>query len=201
MLRHPLPQDFSQISEILLRVGDSGNDATDLFVDPTLLGAIYALPYATLLPDWSWVVEDDAGVVGVVSAATDTETFESDRDRLWFPNVRSGVPDPGPRPASDDDLETFCQRFVHHPIKTQPEIAATWPAHMHLNVHPRGHGRGYGRALCTAVLDKAREKGISGIHVGVSPRNAGGLAFWSRMGFAPANVQTKDGAVWLGQRL
>ena len=201
MLRRTEPRDHQRLAEIVLKVGDGGADATDLFEDPTLLGDIYAVPYAVLLPEWSWVAEDGDGVAGFVAAAPDTSAFEAMREARWFPGVRARTPRPDGDPSPHEGLEAVCQRCVHVPVATPTEIARAYPAHMHLNIDPRAHGRGLGRALCAAVLDKTRVVGLQGIHVGVSPKNLGGLAFWKRMESAPIHTHSDDGVVWLGQRL
>ena len=60
---------------------------------------------------------------------------------------------------------------------------AEYPAHMHIDLLPRLQGQGLGRALIETLADALRERGVPGLHLGVSTENPGAIAFYHRVGF------------------
>ena len=44
-IRRAVLSDLPYLYEICLKTGDSGNDATEFFLDPFVLGQYYAAPY------------------------------------------------------------------------------------------------------------------------------------------------------------
>lgn len=59
--------DEPALTDICLRTGDAGADATGILVDDDLWGQIFVLPYVVRHPDLAFVVEpDDGRVVGYV---------------------------------------------------------------------------------------------------------------------------------------
>lgn len=59
--------DEPALTDICLRTGDAGADATGILVDDDLWGQIFVLPYVVRHPDLAFVVESDDGrVVGYV---------------------------------------------------------------------------------------------------------------------------------------
>jgi ribosomal protein S18 acetylase RimI-like enzyme len=55
-----------------------------------------------------------------------------------------------------------------------------------LVVHPFYRKRGIGRRLIEALLASARRRGLERVEIGVSPRETWLIAFYRRLGFAPA---------------
>jgi len=60
--------DFDALYAISLATADAGADASRLYHDKHLVGAIYSAPYATLDPDLVVVAADEEGVGGFVLA-------------------------------------------------------------------------------------------------------------------------------------
>ncbi len=76
-MRAVRPGDDAALSEICLRTADHGSDATGLFDDDDIWGAIFVLPYAERHPDFAFVVaDDDNRPIGYVVATPDTDAFE-----------------------------------------------------------------------------------------------------------------------------
>ena len=65
LIRSAVADDRDALYDICLRTGDAGSDATALYRDPELIGAIWAGPYLALEPDLSFVAVGDEGVVGL----------------------------------------------------------------------------------------------------------------------------------------
>ena len=189
--------DLDSLYAIALATGDSGQDASSLHKDGKLIGHIYSAPYGVLEPELAFVVEDDAGVAGYVVGTTDTRAFDAKLERDWWPALRQHYADPAG--LAPDALNADQQRMfnIHHPSATPDEVVGPFPAHMHMNLLPRLQGQGLGRGLFTTWWKRAAELGATSVHVGVSPTNPGGLAFWQAMGFV--RLPVVDNAIWLGQ--
>lgn len=192
--------DLDSLYAICLATGDSGQDATPLHSDGKLIGHIYAAPYALLAPELAFVVEDDAGVAGYVVGTTDTPAFDAQLERDWWPALRRQYADPSdiaPEARTADQKRIFA---IHHPATTPGEIVGPFPAHMHMNLLPRLQGQGFGTGLFRTWFARAADLGATGVHVGVSPTNPRGMAFWQAMGFVRRPVAGSN-AIWLGQKI
>lgn len=188
--------DLDAVHEICLVTGDSGQDATSQHKQRRLIGHIYAEPYCLLEPPNVFVAEDDEGVAGYVVGTHDTDAFAARLEREWWPALReryAQVPDADLTPADRQRIEV-----IRVPHVTPADIVAQYPAHIHMNLLPRLRGQRIGTGLLQLWVDQAISAGVPGIHLGASPINAGGIAFWSRSGFAPLRT---EGAAWFGMAL
>jgi len=194
-LRPVLPADIDALYEICLLTGDAGADASALYTNPRLLGQIYAAPYAALEPAHTLVAEDAEGVAGYLVGTHDTAAFAARLERDWWPGLRQRYADTEGMSAADRD----CIAAIMRPEPPPADLAAPYPAHIHMNLLPRLRGQGIGTALLRQWLDEARRAGVPGVHLGASTRNTGGVAFWTRSGFIPQrNIGT---ATWFGMAL
>lgn len=193
--------DLDALYAISLATGDAGKDASHLYADPRLIGHIYTVPYAVLRPDWSFVAEDQKGVAGYVVGTPDTMAFAKDLEARWWPDLRRRYADPGPPPHTTADAKRIY--LIHHPEVPPPVVTDRFPAHMHMNLLPRAQGKGLGRTLFMTWCDRARATGVAAVHVGVSPKNAGGAAFWQACGMqALADVPESGHPVrWFGMKI
>jgi GNAT superfamily N-acetyltransferase len=100
--------------------------------------------------------------------------------------------------ATATSSDEIIQVGMHPERMMIPEIDE-FPAHLHIDLLPELQGQGVGRRLIRALLGELAERGVPGVHLGVSPRNTGARAFYSRLGFRP--LPSDDGAgVLLGIR-
>lgn len=203
-IRPARPDDRAALLAISLATGDAGGDASRLYRNGALMGLIYSAPYLALEPALALVAEDDAGVAGFAVGTADTRAFEVRLEREWWPALRAAHPLPAGDPGGWDADQRRIARF-HAPRLTPAWVVEAHPAHLHLNLLARARGRGLGRRLAQAWrerLDPAGRTGVHmGVHVGVTPRNHGGRAFWAACGFAPIPAAEADAAtVWLGLR-
>ncbi|KSW12792.1 GCN5 family acetyltransferase [Cellulomonas sp. B6] len=164
---------------VCLLTGDAGGDATSLYRSPDLLGHVYCGPYPTADPGLSLVVVDEQGVAGYVVATADTAAFEAWCERAWWPVLRAQHPQaPDPRDGTAD--HTLLTR-IHHPEPS--DVPADAPAHLHVDLLPRLQAQGWGRRLIDALADALRERGVPGVHLGVSAANTRAVAFYEHLGF------------------
>jgi GNAT superfamily N-acetyltransferase len=188
--------DLGALYDICLATGDSGRDAAPLYSDRKLIGHIYAGPYGALEPGHVFVAEDGDGVAGYIVGTHDTDRFGARLEREWWPALRTHyaqVPVETLTAGDRQRLET-----IRHPDGNPADIVAQYPAHIHMNLLPRLRGQRVGSGLLQLWVEQARQARVSGIHLGASPANTGGIAFWTRSGFTPLRTQ---GAVWFGMEL
>ncbi|EYB67770.1 acetyltransferase [Deinococcus phoenicis] len=181
-LRPYHPEDQAAVYRICLETGDSGQDASRLYGDPALLGHVYAGPYITHQPDLAFVLEDDRDVAGYILGVLDTAAFEQLLDRTWWPDLRRRYPVPAALPGERTPDERL-HALIHTPRTTPAEITARFPSHLHIDLLPRVQGGGQGRRLMTTLLQALRERGSTGVHLGVGGRNTRAIAFYRHLGF------------------
>lgn len=187
---HDLPGAY----RVCLLTGEAGEDATDLYADPDLLGHVYVGPYLARGVDSQLVVVDDAGVCGYLLSADDTAAFEAWAERTWWPPLRARYPlrDEGTR-----DAEVV--RLIHAPETTPAELATAYPAHLHIDLLERARGRGLGRVLIERLLTDLRGRAVPGVHLGVDDANANAIGFYEHLGFR--EVAREPGGILMGLRL
>lgn len=181
-IRPARPDDLAALYLIALATGDAGQDAAALYRDPQLVGHLYAAPYAVLEPDSAFVAEDAVGVGGYILGAADTLDFEARMEGEWWPALRARYPDPGGDPQGWG-LDEVRSHQIHHPRAPPARITAPYPSHLHINLMPRLQGRGMGKALIDRWLERMREVGSRGVHLGVSPQNHRAIRFYRTYGF------------------
>jgi ribosomal protein S18 acetylase RimI-like enzyme len=197
LIRQARADDRDTLYDVCVRTGDSGGgDARPLYRNHELLGALWVGPYLALAPELAFVAEDGAGVVGYVLGAEDTREFEEACERDWWPALRARYPDP----SADAELsadDALMRRF-HHLDPTPADVVEQFPAHLHIDILPRGQGHGIGRRLMTTLFDALRDRGVSGVHLGVGPTNTRAIGFYRHLGFRAADP-TKDASAggWL----
>jgi len=84
-----------------------------------------------------------------------------------------------------------------------PEPYADYPSHLHIDLLERAQGRGYGRRMMEIVMDKLRQRGSPGAHLGVSMVNTPAIGFYKRLGFHELLRvgEGKDGCIYMGNKL
>ena len=170
--------DLPGLYRVCRLTGDGGHDASGQYSDPDLLGHVWAGPYAVGPRAVALVVHDDAGVAGYCLGAPDTLEFEEWLNNEWFPPLRQRYP----RDQATAGDQWLIDR-IHAWPPTDPELLATYPAHLHIDLLPRLQGQGWGRRLITELGARLHAAGAGGIHLGVNPANAAAIAFYERLGF------------------
>ncbi|MDB1086741.1 GNAT family N-acetyltransferase [Streptomyces sp. ACA25] len=175
------PSDHDALRDICVRTGHVGGDATGHFQDPEILPALFASPYAALVPDLVFVADDGTRPLGYVLGAADSTRFYARFRERWLPTVAGRFPAPdGPPQTPDERLRDL----LHHAERMLvPEFAEEYPAHLHIDLLPHGQGRGLGRRLMETYLAALRNRGVPGVHLGMNPENTGARAFYDRLGF------------------
>ena len=174
------PADTDACYEICLRTAHNGADASGLHTDPRIVGEIWVGPYLVRWPDYAFVVEDDEGVGGYIVGTPDTDAHDRWIDGEWMVPLRARYP----RGCfADGTADADCVELIHVPPRVPPEIVATHPAHLHIDLLPRLQGHGMGRALIAALFGQLRGAGVAAVHLGCSPDNTNAIAFYRHLGF------------------
>jgi len=173
--------DLDALYRVCLETGDAGEDATALHGDPTLLGHVYAAPYALFEPELAFVLEDRQGVGGYVLGAIDTAAFDARLEAEWWPPLRRRYP--LPPHAAPDTPDSRLIRMIHRPHRRDPDVVAAHPSHLHIDLVARCQGQGHGRRLLATLLDALRAAGSPGVHLGVATRNERAIGFYRHVGF------------------
>ncbi|WP_328535631.1 GNAT family N-acetyltransferase [Streptomyces sp. NBC_00344] len=182
------PFDLPGMYRVCLCTGDSGRDATGLYHDPDLLAHVYAGPYPAADPGLAFVAADDQGVLGYVVATADSYRHERWLEERWWPPLRLRYPQ---SMASDPGDGTRDWQRVEQIHRTRPAghdpLYENYPAHLHIDILPRGQGAGLGRRLMSALLEELRQREVRGLHLGVGSGNPRARAFYLATGFTEAD--------------
>lgn len=176
------PEEIARLYEICLRTGANGQDATDIFHDPKLLGELYVGAYARFHPELAFVLVDHEDIVhGYAVGVSDSIAFDNLLDRHWWPWVRARYPAASPLVTHPKDADLV--RTLHTWSGTDRTIAAQFPAHFHIDLLPGAQGAGNGKRLLLTLLDALRATGATGAHLGVSASNKQARGFYEHLGF------------------
>ena len=186
MIRSTMPADAPALYRICRLTGDAGADASALHRDPDLLGEVYVGPYLHVAPALGFAALDEQGeILGYAVGSPDSVAFAAACEAAWWPALRTtyprhGSPGQAPRTAADQRLVDM----IHDPPAPDPDVAARYPAHLHIDLLPRAQGRGLGRLLMDALLTGLHAAGATGVHLGVDPANRAAIAFYEHLGFS-----------------
>ena len=177
------PGDQPGAYHVCMKTGDHGKDGEPFYrEDPDALGRTFVGPYLAFEPELSLILEDVQGICGYALGAFDSRAFFARYEKEWRPQLCAQFPEP----QGDASQWTRVQQvhsWYHHPDYFCPEPYESYPSHLHIDLLSRARGRGYGRRMLEQVMDKLRECGSPGVHLGVSALNTSAFGFYQRLGF------------------
>jgi len=179
---------------ICLETGADGDDATGE-IDSEILGHFYAAPYAILEPELCIVLTRRGAPCGYILGTADSQNFEARTRIEWWPTLREKYPKPDP---GDPSRESSVIRSIHEGYRA-PELSADYPAHLHIDILPKGQGSGRGGQLIDLFIEQLRRKGVEGLHLCVSRGNKRAMDYYPRFGFKI--VDESAGEVTYGMKL
>lgn len=199
-VRRYRPADREALADVCVRTAHAGGDATGRYREPEIFPAIFATPYAELEPDLVFVADDGERAIGYIVGTADSTRFYAAFRERWLPTVADRFPAPTPPVHGPDDGLRY---LLHHAEEMLvPEIAAEFPAHLHIDLLPEGQRQGLGRRLMSTFVAALRERGVPGLHLSMNPANTNARAFYDRIGFTelprPAG---RTGVDYLGLKL
>ncbi|MCW4458709.1 GNAT family N-acetyltransferase [Microbacterium sp. MPKO10] len=189
------PSDLADLSDICVRTGDSGGDATGRFSRGTLLPDVYAAPYVSHDPSLAWVVDNGERAIGYLVATADTREFARWFTEAWWPE-RAWQYEP-----RDDEMpgERTLIEAATDPNRMLIGDVDSYPAHLHIDLLPETQGQGLGRRLIDTLIVELRRRGVAGLHLTAGTANTGALAFYGRVGFS--EIARDEGSVTFGMVL
>ncbi|WP_340645624.1 GNAT family N-acetyltransferase [Phenylobacterium sp.] len=195
------PEDLEGLYDVCLKTGDSGQDATALYRDKHLLGAIYAAPYGRLAPELAFVAEDGGRVAGYIVGTADTRAFAALLEVRWWPVLRAAHADPQGVPWAERTPDQHLERLFHKPNLAPEPVVATYPAHLHINLLPHLQGQGMGQRMMDTLSTALKAVGAPGLHLGVSEANTRAQRFYDTYGFTRFPEQQTPGTIWMVREL
>ena len=201
-IRLARPGDEPGAYWICLKTGDYGKDGEPFYRDdPDALGRLFVGPYLAFEPEFSLILEDSQGICGYALGALDSHTFYSRYDQEWRPKLCQQFPMPQGDPAKWTRAQNV-HSWYHSPDYYCPAPYEAYPSHLHIDLLERAQGRGYGRRMLEQVMDRLRDRGSPGAHLGVSFPNTAALGFYRKLGFQElVRVgEGRDGCTYLGKR-
>lgn len=202
-IRPARPADQAGAYYVCLKTGDHGRDGEPFYRDdPDALGRIFVGPYLVFEPDLSLILEDQQGICGYALGAFDSHAFYDRYEAKWRPQLCARFPEPQGDPARWTRTEQVYYCY-HHPDYYCPEPYDEFPSHLHIDLLERARGLGFGRRMMEQLMNRLRERGVPGAHLGVSVLNTPALGFYARLGFHElVRVGTPtDGCIYMGKRL
>ena len=202
-IRAARPADQAATYYICLKTGDHGKDGEPFYGDdPDALGRIFVGPYLAYEPELGLVLEDAEGVCGYAFGAFDSRAFFDRYEKEWRPRLCAEFPMPTGDPAKWTRAQTV-HSWYHSPDYFTPEPYEAYPSHLHIDLLERARGHGFGRKMMEQVMDKLRERGSPGAHLGVSVLNTPAPGFYAKLGFRELiRVGTPtDGCIYMGKKL
>jgi GNAT superfamily N-acetyltransferase len=75
------------------------------------------------------------------------------------------------------------RRLIHAPDLAFPPALQPYPSHAHIDLLPAARQHGFGSRMMRFLMARMAARGSKGLHLSVSPSNAGGQAFYRTLGF------------------
>jgi len=188
---------------VCLKTGDHGKDGEPFYrEDAEALGRIFVGPYLVYEPELSLILEDKEGICGYAFGAFDSRAFYARYEKEWRQDLIARFPMPQGDPSQWTRVQQV-HSWYHNPDYFMPEPYEAYPSHLHIDLLVRARGRGHGRRMMEMVMDKLRERGSPGAHLGVSIINTPAHGFYQKLGFRDLlRVGSgKDGCIYMGKSL
>ncbi|MCY3413406.1 MAG: GNAT family N-acetyltransferase [Candidatus Heimdallarchaeota archaeon] len=185
ILRPYRKTDREFVDEICYLTGFAGQSLQNkpYFPDRKLFSLIFCDYYLQFEPEFCFVAEDNGRVVGYIIGTPDSQSQVKSFNRKMIPRIL---------------LRLLSITFWKYPSAfkrvlefmrleqedEEEELLSSYPAHLHINLHPDIQGRGIGGKLLQMFETKLKEKGITGLHLGTSNYNHHALTFYEKHGFS-----------------
>ncbi|XP_044271057.1 protein O-GlcNAcase isoform X2 [Tribolium madens] len=155
-------------------------------------------PYLTLHPEFCFVVEDDAGIVGFACAAPDYKKFRVKMELAWIPEMC----DKYPLSLINKDLSKFAQESISYFHGFKDEIYVSSPTHpsiMICSILPSVLDQSVSKRLVTCLLAALRANGSFGVHVVMNASDSYTHAFYGKLGFVENTHEAIKGKIVMGR--
>ncbi|XP_065519717.1 protein O-GlcNAcase-like isoform X18 [Lathamus discolor] len=205
---HPLqPRDKGELYRMCRESLDCDPKVTEILVaHPDLLGDRLLGSFLSLSPEYTFVLEDEAGPCGYAAGVLCAEGFLQQRDSGWLPAMRHKYPQDlaaGAPALGKDALEEALLFFHTEPAAVPLPVLQRFPSLVQLGTAARTLDTGASRSLALCLLSALRANGSRGVFCQVSATDQQQLSFYSKLGFValPVAWDSCPGARLLGRLL
>lgn len=179
--------DLAYVYNICLKTGLNGSDASAFLSDKYIVGQYYAAPYLHFEIDSCFILERQTIPLGYIIGTSSITDFNKWMNEKWLPKIRKNYPaDLNPK----SDFEKFLIDTIHSDCKL-PGFLHNFPSQLHIDILPEAQKMGFGRKLISNFIRKQKEKGSSGLHLGVGLENTDAIQFYEAIGFSELKVDSK----------
>jgi len=195
VIRQATRQDEEAMYKVCLQTGNYGDDGTEFYSDPNIIGRRWVGPYLHLENEFAFVLEDNIGVCGYVLGALDSPKFYQKLLNQWIPKMKllyPKIPDNIDGKRDIDMIKDF------HAFEIPPEFPG-YPSHLHIDLIARAQGKHLGTKMIKHLLNELTKKGSIGVWLEMSASNTRGLHFYTKMGFS--TLDKKEDTLFLGKKL
>ncbi len=159
---------WAAVHGLCCRTGDNGDPIAPERWE--LFARIWIEPYEKLLPEWTYVAENAATVVGYLTGCPDSQKFFRMRWRATLPLLMAIA---GGRYRHVADTRGLVKRAVGlgksaegcFSRSLRQRIALAYPAHLHINIDAGYRRMGIGGRLIEDYFTGLRSHGVRGVHL------------------------------------
>lgn len=159
---------------------------------PDLIGDRCLGAYLALCPEYSFILEDELGVVGCVLGLLDVRSFTKRCQASWIPAMTDKYP---PRAGSPQDL---VQQMQEDQGEYPDSLLYHFPSQLRLDALPELVDVSVSRTLLTALLTALKANGSQGVFCEVQPTDRQRLDFLTKLGFLEilrGEARSREGVV------
>ncbi|XP_055555329.1 protein O-GlcNAcase-like isoform X8 [Falco cherrug] len=207
LLRPLLPLDKGELYRMCRESLDCDPKVAEILAaHPDLLGDRLLGSFLSLSPEYTFVLEDEAGPCGYAAGTLCAEGFLQQRDSSWLPAIRHKYPRDlgmGASALGQDTLEEALLFFNAEPPAVPLPVLQRFPSLVQLGMAPRVLDVGVSCSLAICLLSALRANGSRGVFCQVSDTDRQQLSFYSRLGFValPVAWGSSPGTRLLGRLL
>lgn len=175
------PADRARVREIAYATGYMGESPAWYWRDVVSFADAWTAWYTDHEPESAFVADDGDSVVGYLVGCLDTARAPSARDTITRLMIRRQLL---LRPGTAGFFWRSIRDVLRDPSVPSGELSdPRWPSHLHINLLPAARGHGAGRGLMEAWLERLRQAGSPGCHLGTMAENTNAIRFFGSMGF------------------
>lgn len=159
---------------------------------PDLVGDRCLGAYLAMCPEYSFILEDELGVVGCVLGLLDVRSFTKRCQASWIPAMRDKYP---PRAGSTQDL---VEQMQEDQGEYPDSLLYHFPSQLRLDALPELVDISVSRTLLTALLTALKANGSQGVFCEVQPTDRQRLEFLTKLGFLEilrGEARSREGVV------
>lgn len=177
-IRPATTADLPYLYEVALKTGNSGTDATGMYLNDSMLGEVFVGPYLALTIDTCFALVKNELPVGYGLCVLDTNRFQEESEVNWWPRLREKYREFNSRTESD-----WLIQEIFTPTPSPTSILKDFPSHGHIDLLADVQGLGWGKKMMHEMESALSAKGSPGFHLRVSTYNNRALQFYSSIGY------------------